>query len=151
MKPNATAPFTRSAAAVLAELSAPQVKKLGTRLLRKRGRGKGHHLGHSLDDVLRMRLARELLSLGVQIASIHSLFAAIEPKWPWLRSPAARTEGAALVLLTGPLGLNSTTGRAYLTTAAEAVSWLHSKQTVIVIDVNAMIAELEQRTGERYE
>jgi len=148
--PESPYPYTRSAAAILANLSNPVVKRLGKQLLKKRSRGTGNFVGYNFDDVLRMKVAKELLHVGVNVASIHSLFAAIEKDWPRLRQPRTRVVGACLVLFIGQLGPNSPTGRAYLTTTQEAVDWLKSKQTVVVIDINALIEDLEQRTGQPY-
>jgi len=130
--------------------SMPQVKKLATRLLRKKGRGTGNHLGFNFEDTLRIAVARELLRVGVDVSSIHSLFAAIEtPKkrsahrWSWLRTEDAYRNGAALVLF-------HASGAVCLTTAVDAVALLKSTQTVTVIDVGAIILELERQTGEQY-
>ncbi len=76
----------------------PQVKKLAKKFLRKRASGTGNYLGFSLDGALRIAVARELLRVGVQVASLHSLFASIEKDWPKLRSPRVHSEGATLVL-----------------------------------------------------
>lgn len=137
--------------------SAPQVKKLTTKLLRKKGRGSGKHLGFNFDDTLRIAVARELLRVGVDVASMHELFAAIETpriasahRWAWLRSEESRRTGAAIVLLLAPRHAPAHTGGVYLTTAAEAAALLQSKQTVIVIDVGTIILQLETASGERY-
>ncbi len=142
--------YTRAAVTTLTGASPTRVARVGRAVLKKRGRGTGNYIGHDFDDLLRIRIARELLDCGVQVASIHGIFAAIEPHWAWLRTDEARRDGAALVLITGSLGLNSTTGRAYLTNGTDAVAWLKSKTTVVVMDVGAMIDELEAKTGERY-
>src|SRR5687767_8130780 len=125
-------PYSRSAIASLTGASPSQVRKLGKRLLRKPGRGTGHKVGHDFDDALRIAVARELLRIGVTVASLDSLFTAIEPTWPRLRAPNVRAVGACLVLEVGHLGLNSQTCRAHLTTAKEAVARLRSTSTVVV-------------------
>jgi hypothetical protein len=149
--PDSAHPYTRSTAAILANVSNPTVKKLGRELLGKKASGTGNHLGFSLDDVLRIRVAKELLNLGVQVASIYSFFQSIEKDWPKLRTPATRKHGACLVLFVGPFGPNGRGGRVMLTDATDAVNWLkQTKQTVVVIDINVMIEDLEKRTGEQY-
>jgi hypothetical protein len=144
--PDSPFPYTRSAAASLTGASASQVRKLGKSLLRKTARGiTGHHVGHDFDDVLRIAVARELLRIGATVASLRSIFAAIEPDWPRLRAPNVHATGACLVLEVGHLGLNSQTCRARLTTAKEAVNRLRSTQTVIVIDIGQIL--IRQRSG----
>lgn len=125
----------------------------GIRALKKRRKGPGNWNGFDFDDALRIALAKELLRVGLQVASIDSLFQSIEKDWPRLRRPESRAEGAALVLVLGhPLGPDpERVGHGYLTTAYEAKRWLESTNTVIVIDVNAMIAKLEDATGTRYD
>ena len=151
-------PYSQSDVVRVTGASMPQVKKLAKRLLRKKGSGSGKHLGFDFEDTLRIAVARDLLRVGVNVSSMHSLFAAIEtPRagsghpWAWLRTEDARRQGAALVLVLAPRNALAQTGAVYLTTTAEAVAWLHSKQSVIVLDVGATIAELEQQTGERYD
>ena len=127
------------------------MKRLGQKFLKKKTKGTGHHLGFTFDDVLRMKVAKALMDVGVEIASLHSLFTSIEKEWAGLRAARTQIVGACLVLFVGPLGPNSKTGRVYLTTTQQAVDWLQQKKhTVVVIDVAAMINELEERTGERY-
>src|SRR5688572_26609184 len=96
--PDSPYPYTRSAVASLTGASESQVRKLGKRLLRKAGRGTGHHVGHDLDDALRIAVAGELLRVGVAVTSLESIFGAIEPDWPRLRAPNVHATGACLVL-----------------------------------------------------
>jgi DNA-binding transcriptional MerR regulator len=138
----------------------PTIKNLQKgRVLRKRRAGSGNYHGYNFEDALRISVSKELLRVGLQVSSIQSLFDSLERSpssgkpWAWLRTPEPRTAGAALVLVLGhPMGPDPAhTGAVYLTTAAEAVTWLKSKRTVIVVDVGALILQLEERTGERYE
>jgi hypothetical protein len=151
-------PYSQSDVVRVTGASMPQVKKLAKRLLRKKGQGRGNHLGFNFDDTLRIAVARELLRVGVDVSAIHSLFAGIEHPtlptarpWAWLRTAEARQLGSALVLILAPRNALANTGGVMLTTAAAAVAFLQAKQTVIVIDVGAIIAELEQQTGARYD
>ncbi len=148
-------PFTRGAVSSMTGASVPVIKNLlrGIPALKKRHRGSGHWSAFDLDDALRVAVARELLRVGVQVAAIASVFAAIERDWPRLKTPQARTEGAVLVLVLGhPLGSASAqTGHVHLATAIEAKAWALSKRTVILTDVNALIAHLEDVTGLSYQ
>jgi len=111
--PDSPFPYTRTAAASLTGASAAQVRKLSNRLLKKSASGTGNHLGHNLDDVLRITVSKELLRVGVRVASLHSVFASIEADWPRLRVSSVRQTGACLVLEVGHLGPNNGTGRAH--------------------------------------
>jgi hypothetical protein len=147
LTPTADSPsYTNAAVAKLTGASGSQVRKLGQQLLRKPGLGTGHKVPYEFDDMLRIWVGRELLQLGISVTSLASLFAAIEPDWPRLRSGAV----ACLVLEVGQLGPNSHTSRAYLTTTKGAVARLRSSQTVVVIDIAEIINQLEARTGTRY-
>lgn len=127
------------------------------KVLKKRAKGTGHWLGYDLEDALRIMLAKELIRVGLQVASIHSLFESIQhptapsaKSWAWLKSPEARTEVACLVLILSHRALSGTTGAAYLTTFEGAKQYLGAR-TAIVIDVSSFIREIEDRTGRRYE
>ncbi|HXG89316.1 MAG TPA: hypothetical protein VNJ02_13350 [Vicinamibacterales bacterium] len=137
---------------MLANASAPVVKKLSRALLNKKGEGTGNYLGYSMDDVVRIRVAKELLKVGVQVASIHGLFESIEKDWPRIRRLEAIRDGACLVLIIGALGPNRDSGgQVYLTTAHEAREWLRqTKRTVVVIDIGAIVEDIEQKTGRQY-
>lgn len=157
--PDSPTPYTRSDVARMTGASPPQVKKLATGLLKKKAPGTGNYLGFTFDDALRIAVARELLSVGVQLPSIKSLFAALDAPhaargktWPWLKTAEARYTGAALVLLLAHPLLPDATGAVYLTTARDAVDQLAQRpaRTVIVIDVNALIGQLEQHSGQAY-
>jgi hypothetical protein len=140
-------------------VSAPSIKGIvrGVRALKRRAKGTGNWNAFSFDDALRIALAKELLRVGLKVSSVSSLFDAIEePRagvnkgWAWLRSPEAVATGAVLVLLPGdPSGPNPATGHAYVTTAADAVRWLRSHRTCVVIDINPLIARLEAATADR--
>jgi len=151
-------PFSRGDVASMCGVGVPTIKNLIVgKVLPKRRRGTGNHHGFDMDDAVRILLSKRLLHVGLQVRSIQSLFDSFESPpskpWAWLRTPEARASGAALVLVLGhPMGPDPAhTGRAYLTTAAEAVEWLKSKRSVICIDVNALIAQIEERTGQPYE
>lgn len=150
-------PYSQSDVVRVTGASMPQVKKLAKRLLRKKGHGTGKHLGFSLDDAVRIATARALLVVGVDVATMHELFRAIERpsiasarKWTWLRSEEAFRFGAAIVLLHAPRNAPQRTGGVHLTTAHEAVELLQGKQLVTVIDIGAIIREIEAKTGESY-
>jgi hypothetical protein len=137
--------------------SHPQVKKLGVAMLKKKARGTGNHLGFSADDALRIMVSRELLRVGVQVGSLRSLFASLETpsvpnakRWAWLRTEDCRRQGAALVLVQPHALAPTGVGAVGLTTAAQAVEWLQSKRTVVVIDVGACIKQIEEHTGQSY-
>jgi hypothetical protein len=150
--PDSSHPFTRSEVAVFADTTPAVVKSLAKGFLKKRGQGTGNFLGFSMDDAVRIRVAKELLHVGVQVTAIHSLFQSIEKDWPRLRRRETLVTGASLVLIVGPLGPNRAgQGQAYLTTAEEGVQWLRqSKRTVVVIDVGEIINDIERKTGQRY-
>jgi hypothetical protein len=163
LSPDGTVLYTRGELAALTGTGVPTLKNLhrgrviGTRGKRRK-QGTGHPNSYAFEDALRVLVSKELLKVGLQVASIQSLFDALETppstgkRWAWLRSGERRRLGAALVLVLGhPLGpKNPLAGSVYLTSAAEAVHWLQSKRTVIVIDIGALILELEERTGEQY-
>jgi hypothetical protein len=150
-------PYSQGDVVRVTGASMPQVKKLATQLLRKKGRGSGKPLGFNFDDTLRIAVARELLRVGVDVSSMHSLFAAIESprgpsahRWAWLRTEESRRLGACIVLVLPPRHALATAGHVHLTTTVDAAAWLQSKHTVIVIDVGATIRQLEEQTGEQY-
>ena len=155
-----TTVYSQGEVAAATGYSAQQIFKLTAAMLRKKGRGKGHHNLYTFDDALRIALAKELRRSGVAVPSLQSLFGALDTPppsspskpWSWLKTAEARTAGATIVLFIEHRlgGRKLPTGVVYLTTAQEAVGWLRSKTTVTVIDVNAVIAELEERTGEQY-
>jgi hypothetical protein len=162
--PHSERPYSRGTVSSMTGVGVPTIKNLvrGVRKLKRKHRGTGNWDGFSFDDSLRIGLSKELLRVGVPVATISELFDVIEqPRervnkgWAWLRTPEARQQGAALVLILGhPLGPDpATTGHCYLTTAYEAVAQMSGSKgrTVIVIDVNAIIARLEDATGERYQ
>jgi DNA-binding transcriptional MerR regulator len=157
-------PYTRGDVTRMTGASVPTVKNLQEgHVLRKRAGGTGHHTGYNFDDALRIAVSRQLLDRGLQVASIQSLFDALEAApsagrpWRWLRSPEARMAGAILVLVSGhPFGPNPRhAGHVILTTKAEAKRLLLLKLrggvSVVSIDVGGLIDHLEERTGERYE
>lgn len=155
--PDSLYPYSRSDVVRMTGASNPQVKILGTEVLKKQAQGTGNHLGYNDDDALRVMVSRELLRIGIQVSSIHSLFQSLETPalptakaWDWLKTEEARTQGAALVVIQPHALAAARTGAVYLTTAQEAIAWLQSKRTVIVIDVGGFIDDLEQHTGKRY-
>ena len=158
--PESAYPYTRGDVASLTGASVPTIKNLQRgRVLRKRRPGTGNYHGYNFEDALRIAVSKELLRVGLLVSSIASLFDSLEAPpstghpWSWLRTTDARVNGSALVLILGhPLGPDPAhTGHVYLTTTHEAKAWLDSKRTVIVVDVGVLIAQLEERTGERYE
>lgn len=130
--------------------SASQVTQLA-RQVTKRGVG----AAMDFDDLVRLAVGRELLRVRqVDLSTLHELFAAIDQpgirgahRWAWLRTDDARQRGAALVLV---LHAGRDTGAVMLATADEAVELAYSDRRVVVVDVSACIAELEQRTGIDY-
>ena len=149
-------PYSQSDVVRVTGASMPQVKKLGKRLLRKKGHGTGKHLGFNMDDNVRIGTALQLHEVGVDVATMHELFAAIERpsipsarKWAWLRSEEAYRLGAAIVLVHAPRNAPARTGGVYLTTAVEAKALLEGKQLVTVIDVGAIVAL--RKGPERYD
>src|SRR5262245_7446067 len=105
-------PYSRGDLASMTGVGVPTIKNLQVgRVLKKRKRGTGHHHGYNCEDALRVSVSKELLRVGLQVRSIQSLFDALESppstgkRWTWLRTPEARTAGAALVLVLGhPMG-----------------------------------------------
>jgi len=160
---NESFPYSRTDICNLVAIGLPTLKNFmrGVRVLNKRQRGKATRPAFDLDDALRIALAKELLRVGVNVATISSLFDAIEQPianrnkgWAWLRSPDSIIEGATLVLVLGPLHSPNRPhiGHVFLTTANDAVeNWLkRAKQIVVVIDVGDIINRLETVTGQRY-
>ena len=161
--PDSRYPYTRGEIERITDVGAPTIKNLQRgRVLRKRRRGAGNYVGYDDDDALRIMLSKVFHRVGLEVSGIHALFASLEQPaphpsaktWSWLRTREAYDQGAAIVLLRAHASTPSpTTGHAYLTTAADAVWWLQQSQTaqtVIVIDVGALILQLEARTGRPY-
>lgn len=147
-------PYTRGDLACIAGVSVPTIKNLQVgRVLPTRACGTGNWNGFDDEDALRTMLSKELLRVGLQVASIHSLFESIQQPtapsakpWSWLDTQEARDQVAVLVLILGHRALSSAHGAAYLTTFKGARHWL-GQRTAIVIDVSSFIRELEERTG----
>jgi hypothetical protein len=157
--PDSPTPYTRSQVARITGAPPPLVQKLGTEVLKKRARGTGNHLGFSMEDALRIMVARELMRTGVQVSSLDSLFKRIEDspaasarRWAWLRNVEERSLlGAAIVLILPQPHAADSTANCFLTTALEAVEIMKTaKRTVVVVDVGALIVRLEEHTGQRY-
>jgi DNA-binding transcriptional MerR regulator len=150
-------PFTRGDVAAVCGVTASTIKNLQHgKVLKKRPRGTGNWNGYDMDDALRIMVAKELIRVGLQVASIHSLFEAIQKPtapsakpWSWLRTAEARDQGACLVLLLSHRALSNSTGAAYITTLVGAAQWL-GRSTAIVIDLNGFIRDLENRTGRSF-
>lgn len=150
-------PYTRGDLAAITGVGVPTIKNLQVgRVLPTRTTGTGNPNGFDDEDVLRAMLAKELLRVGLQVASIHSLFEAVQTPtapsakpWSWLDSDDARAHGAALVLILSHRSMSSTTGMAYLTTLKDARRWQGNRgnRTAIVIGVSSFIRELEERSG----
>ena len=121
----------------------------------KRRRGAGHYVGFDADDALRIMLSKEFLRVGVQ-AEQHPF--AVH------RDGAAAGSSREAVGVAGPAGVSRAgfgpraDPRAPaqpefhdrprdLTTVTEAVAWLKGPHTVVVIDVGALINQIEARTG----
>jgi len=151
-------PYSRSEVATIAGVGVPTIKTLHAgKVLPKRARGTGNWRSYSAEDMLRTMLAKELLRVGLNVASIHSLFESIQAPttpnakpWAWLRSREARDAVACLVLSLGHRALSSATGTAHITTFDGAKQFL-GQRTAIVIDVNSFIREIEERTGRPYD
>src|SRR5262245_38662893 len=110
-------PFTRQQVSAITGVTPPTVKILGTAFLKKKPHGTGNYLGFSMDDAVRIAVAKELLRVGVQSASLHELFEAIETtkaaaakRWAWLRTSDARRQGAVLVMFLAPRSAPTQTG-----------------------------------------
>jgi DNA-binding transcriptional MerR regulator len=72
-------PYSRSAVASIAGVSPRAMGILQEgKVLKKRARGTGNWYAYSADDLLRIMLAKELTRLGLQVATIHSLFESIQ-------------------------------------------------------------------------
>jgi len=154
-----TTPYTRGDICRIADVSAPVVKNLVRgRVLRKRGKGAGHHNQFSEDDGFRVEMAKALLAVGIDVRSIREVFAAIDKPslpdarpWVWLRGRERLTVGAKLCLVTEHPKLPAGVGAACLVSDAGAYDLVEqSRGRCIVIDVNTIIEHLEVGTGVPY-
>jgi len=148
--------FSRRETCSIADVTAPVVINLVLRgVLRKKARGSGRHLSFTLDDVLRVAIAKTLTTSGVDVSGIKELFAAIDRPslpgarpWRWLWTRERVDRGAVLVLVTESPKRPPNTGTATLLPKAEAFTIVpRLRGKILIIDVGVEIARIEQRTG----
>jgi len=145
--------YTKSDVVRLTGISKSKFKQLARQVVRVSGR---HTF--TLDDLVRFAVGDALVRLArVQMASIRELFRALEMPttnraghtWSWLRTTDAVYQGSALVIFVPPQG-TARVGAVMLTTAAEAKALLQSGREVLVLDIGAIVTEVERQTGESY-
>jgi hypothetical protein len=142
----------------LAAVTPPVVKNLiRGKVIRKKAKGTGKYITFSLDEGVKLAVCKSLLVLGIEVANLRAMFAAIDrpslPQarpWSWLQTPDRVTQGAVLcVIYQHPL-LPAGTGAIVLTTAAGADRITMATAKSIRIDVHQLISEIEHRAGVPY-
>ncbi len=151
--------FTSKEVCFITRVTPPVVRNLVRgKVLRKRPQGTGIPLRYSLDDVLRIAVAKTLTTTGIDVSAIKEMFEAIDlpsvpgaRPWKWLRTRERVEQGAYLLLVTESPKLPANTGSVSLLPKDDAFTTAaRLRGKIVLIDVGAEIAQIEARSGEAF-